>query len=106
LLTYRSEEAIREQAKKKRLQRKRSQIPTDPEAIYGPPDKQQHFDDDFQTEKKKAKVNKPKIGSKVTSMTNIGTVGSLLPTTRTLTSGQYILKKTTTQTMLYFQTRT
>ena len=65
LLLYRSEEAIREQAKKKRLQRKRSQLPTDPAAIYGPPDKQQHFDDDFQPEKNKAKHNNPKIGSKV-----------------------------------------
>ena len=60
----RSGEAIREQAIKKRLQRKRPQLPTDPTAIYGPPDKQQHFDD-FQTGKKKTKVDKPKIGSKV-----------------------------------------
>jgi len=64
LLLYRSEEAIREQAKKKRLQRKRSQLPTDPAEIYGPPDKQ-HFDNDFQPEKNKAKHNNPKIGSKV-----------------------------------------
>ena len=64
----RSEDAKREQAKKKRLQRKRSQQqPGDTAAIYGPPDKQQHFldDDDFKAGKKKKGANKPKIGGKV-----------------------------------------
>ena len=107
MLTYRSEEAIREQAKKKRLQRKRSQIPTDSEAIYGPPDKQQHFDDDFQTEKKKAKVNKPKIGSKVKAKYDKHWYsGELTAYNKDIDQWKYILKKTTTQTMLYFQTRT
>ena len=55
------------------MQRKRSQQqPGDTAAIYGPPDKQQHFlnkeDEDFKTGKKKKDVSpnkKPKIGGRV-----------------------------------------
>ena len=53
------------------MQRKQSQLkqPTDTAAIYGPPDKLQHFendDNDFQPKKKKMpSVGEPKIGAKV-----------------------------------------
>ena len=43
---HRSEEAKRKQSEQRRLQRKRSQKFLDENAVYGPPDKIHHFDNE------------------------------------------------------------